>query len=280
MLENTHHTEESKAKMHKSHSGWHHSEETKAKMSIARKGRKLSEETKAKMRQYKLEHPLWLGKKLSEEHKAKISLSLIGNKHMVGKHLSPETKAKMSAVRSGVNSPNFGKHWKMSPEARVKMSQSHRGRVSGMLGKHHKPETKVKMSQVHKIENLDTEFKDRRIKASRLALNQFPNKPETMVMNLLNELYPNEWKYTGNGDVIIGGQNPDFFNTNGKKRIVEIFGDYWHTVRARAYKDTEQGKRELYKSYGYDTLIIWEKELKDIEKVKEKIKVFCGNKEA
>ncbi len=275
MLENTHHTEESKAKMHKSHSGWRHSAETKAKMSITRKGRKLSEETKTKMRQYKLEHPLWLGKKLSEEHKAKISLSLIGNKRMVGKHLSPETKDKMSIARSGVNSPNFGKHWKMSPEARAKMSKSRTGMVSGMLGKHHKPETKIIMSQINKLKNLNLEFKDRRIKASRLALNQFPNKPESTVMNLLNELYPSEWKYTGDGDVILGGQNPDFMNINGEKKIVELFGDYWHTVRARAYKDTESGKTALYKSYGYDTLIIWEKELKDTEKVKGKLKVFC-----
>ena len=231
---------------------YHHTEESKNSMKIAH-----------------------TGKKLSAEHKAKISLSLMGNKRMLGKKLSPEWRAKMSASRSGVKNPNFGKHWKMSAAAKSKMSASRKG-MKNTLGMHHSPETRAKMSQIHKLENMNTEFRDRRIGASRKALGQFPNNSETIIMNILDELYPNEWRYTGKDDFIIGGQNPDFVNVNGQKKIIEFFGDYWHTVRARKFKDTEQGRVELFRTYGFDTLIIWGRELKDIDTVKNKIKVFCA----
>ena len=71
-------------------------------------------------------------------------------------------------------------------------------------------------------------------------------------------------------------KNPDFINKN-KDKIIEAFGSYWHTKKARVYEETEAGRIEYFKKYGFDTLIIWENELKNLDKVLEKIKNFDEN---
>lgn len=44
-------------------------------------------------------------------------------------------------------------------------------------------------------------------------------------------------------------------------------------------KKREENKRiKTYKKYGYKTLIIWQRELKDLEKVKERVLLFHQNK--
>ena len=105
-----------------------------------------------------------------------------------------------------------------------------------------------------------------------------PNKPETLMIDLLQSLYRNEWKYVGDGQVIIGGRNPDFINVNGTKAIIEIFGTYWHgKQRTGRGKWSEVSlKKRIYAEYGYKTLVIWENELKDIEQVKAKVVKFCN----
>jgi len=79
------------------------------------------------------------------------------------------------------------------------------------------------------------------------------------------------------GGIFIGGFVPDFISIKGEKRIVELFSDYWH-------RNTEKKDRERIKAYkknGYRTLIIWEHELKDEDKILNKMlqfktkKIFC-----
>ena len=55
---------------------------------------------------------------------------------------------------------------------------------------------------------------------------------------------------------------------NGQKKCIELYGNYWHK------NDNPQDRIDLFKQFGYDTLIIWEHELKDIEKVKNRIMKF------
>lgn len=94
------------------------------------------------------------------------------------------------------------------------------------------------------------------------------NKQEERMGRLLESLFPCEWKFVGNGEVIIAGKCPDFININGQKKIIELYGDYWHKG------DNPQDRIGLFSPYGYDTLVIWEKELKDIERVKFRINKF------
>ena len=73
-----------------------------------------------------------------------------------------------------------------------------------------------------------------------------------------------EYKYTGDGDYIIGGMCPDFSNINGQKKVIELYGDYWHSeeVRELSLKEEEQRKITKYTEHGFACLVIWERELK------------------
>lgn len=101
-----------------------------------------------------------------------------------------------------------------------------------------------------------------------------PNQVERKLAHLLQRYFPNEWEYTGDGKVVLHGLIPDFTNKNGRKAVIELFGDYWHTKRIRSWKDTELGKIMAYKALGFECLVIWEKELKDEERVVSKISNF------
>jgi len=95
----------------------------------------------------------------------------------------------------------------------------------------------------------------------------------------LGGLLGDPYKYTGDGALWIGGLNPDFAHCGDKKKLIELFGDYWHegdVLKTRGWKSTEFGRKAVFSQLGYDTLIIWESELKDKKKVIEKIKEFSN----
>jgi len=91
-----------------------------------------------------------------------------------------------------------------------------------------------------------------------------PTKPERRLIRIINE-YALPLKYVGTGKVIIGQLNPDFISTNDKKKIVEIFSDYWHGRTSRFYphdwRRTEKGRRSYFNRFGYETLILWTSEM-------------------
>lgn len=124
---------------------------------------------------------------------------------------------------------------------------------------------------------LTDEEKTIRIRKTVEASHIKPSQPETIMYELLQSLYPHEWKYVGNKDVILGGLNPDFINVNGQKGIVEVFGDWWHSkaVTGRWKWLEAWSKKRHYAKYGFKTLIIWERELQDMSKVAVKVERFC-----
>lgn len=119
-------------------------------------------------------------------------------------------------------------------------------------------------------------YREKQLKAIFKGLDFKPNKSELLLNNLLQELFPNEWKFVGDGEVIIGYKNPDFINVNGQKKIIEMNGDYWHGFEktGRTKIEEEQQRRNHFVQYGYKTLIVWEYELDDIKKLKDKILEF------
>lgn len=235
-------------------------------------GFRHSEESKDKMRQAKL------GGHLSEEHKRKIGLA----SKRIG--ISSETRAKMVANRKANGNYIMSEEQRQKlciarskrvykDETRRKIGESVKGQKRA-LGYRHTEETKAKMSRDRRLWWQDPEYRDKVIINSRLSQAIHPNKPETAVLNLLNEIDPGNWKFTGDGQIVIGGKIPDFFNIDGHKKIIEVFGDYWHGERARCYEETEQGRIDLFREYGYSTLVIWESELKNPEAVRVKIGEF------
>ena len=140
----------------------------------------------------------------------------------------------------------------------------------------HSVKTRKKISDSKKELFKDKDFLIRYVKTH----SQRPTKPEKVLNKILRKVSPKEWKYVGDGKYWVERFNPDFINCNGKKLIIEVYGDYWHNLPNAKKKDSERLK--IYKQYGYKTLIIWEHELlnsrreihEQIQNVQEKIKEF------
>ena len=100
------------------------------------------------------------------------------------------------------------------------------------------------------------------------SLNLTPNKPEKFLNNLLQQLFPNEYKYVGDFQFFLGGKNPDFMNINGRKFLIELYGDYWHK------NDDPQDRIDHFKKFCFSTLVIWENELKNQDTLISKLQTF------
>lgn len=116
-------------------------------------------------------------------------------------------------------------------------------------------------------------YREKQIKAIFAGQNLSPNKPEKLLTKLLNKILSKTYKFVGNGKIFIAGFVPDFINCNGQKKIIELYGDYWHNREDTKIRDKKRIK--TYTKYGYKTLIIWEHELKNLDKVTNKIKAFA-----
>lgn len=101
--------------------------------------------------------------------------------------------------------------------------------------------------------------------------NKKTSKPELKVNDLLHTLDLKDYKHVGQGKFFIEQLCPDFVNKS-KKKIIEVFGDYWHNLPKSKKRDYFRFK--LYKKYKYQTLVIWEHELKDLDYIAGKILEF------
>ncbi len=112
------------------------------------------------------------------------------------------------------------------------------------------------------------------IEKNRVSRRISPNKKEQLLMALLlkNSL---PYRFVGDFSFWIDGKNPDFTHQDEKK-LIELFSEYWHRVvgKNRPNYSNEQNRISFFKERGYDCLVIWEHELKEPEKVIEKIKTF------
>lgn len=177
----------------------------------------------------------------------------------------------------GKNNPCFGKI--VSHQTKVKMSLSHGGdgiykniRINYCVDCGNKIDYRAKRCNSCSVKK---QHKD-----NIFNYNRKPTKPELILEKILNSLFLKEYQYVGNNKVTLGGFSPDFINCNGQKKIIELFGCYWHKCpkcHFGNYRPVDKQKLITYKKYGYKTLIIWEHELKNINNLKQKILVF--NKE-
>ncbi len=185
--------------------------------------------------------------------------------------ISPETVKKILKSRKG---------YKQSAETREKIRL-------GNLGKKCSEEQKRKNSEFRKNKSYEelvgkekADLWKKRVGKHTLKsmmkgrYNIAPNKPETVVINLIkkNKL---PFNFVGNGKIWFTGKtqhfNPDFLSKN-PKHIIEVFGDYWHNRKGMKERDKERIK--TYSKYGYKTLIVWEHELKNLNQVLNKIQEF------
>ena len=96
-------------------------------------------------------------------------------------------------------------------------------------------------------------------------------KPEQTVDTIIQK-YKLPYKYTGNGDFWLHSINPDFVNTNGEKKAIEVDGCYWHNCPLchlchpgqKGYsrnRRRDMHKDKVYEHYGWTVIHLWEHEL-------------------
>ncbi len=235
--------------------GKHPTEETRKKLSAVHKGKLFTEEHK---------------RKISESQKGKThtpqNAFKKGNTIGIGRIVSEETRQKMREASTGrtinsgkrvVTKKEKKKRGPTSLETKMKLSAYQKGRI-------HSEEWRRKLSETKKAQWKDPDFCKKMGKVWGVK----PNKPETILINLLESLYPGQWRYTGDVSFTINGKCPDFVNVNGQKKIIELFGDYWHRG------DNPADRSAVFSPFGFETLVIWERDLKHIGGVVEKIKKF------
>jgi len=175
------------------------------------------------------------GLKWSEEDKKRI-----GNQHR-GKVLSEESKQKLRNLYLGTT---------LSEKHKQKISES----MKGMPGRPHTEETKKKISAIKKQQWADGVFD-----SSAVNYSSYETKLEPVVAKL-------GYKSTIKKRFYIKGANktrvPDFYNSDTKK-IIEIFGEYWHRDRILPNGKKHETPGEViawYAALGWDCTVVWAKE--------------------
>lgn len=196
-------------------------------------------------------------------------------------------KRLLIGIRKGKNSTEYKKKTSRTTKKWWKnLSQSEKIKIRNILSISHRKENLVSgaiknYSEAHKKHFKDPKARKRLKKQTSflwtqesyqrtqaLARHLKPNKPEKYLIELLNKNFPNEYKYVGDFQFWLGGKNPDFMNVNGQKKLIEFYGYYWHK------DDNPKTRIKHFKKYGFDTLVIWDKELKNIDRLTNKLELF------
>lgn len=142
----------------------------------------------------------------------------------------------------------------------------------------YKSKNKQKWKEVQKagFGNITNEARQRGF----LALRKSPNGLEKQFNELLQSNFPNEYKYVGNGEVMIGSKFPDFININKQKKVILLNGTYWHTKRKGwenlSKEEIEKREKEPYEKFGFKVLHIWDYQLKRPKNVIKLVKEFTS----
>jgi len=170
---------------------------------------------------------------------------------------SPETRSRLRQQKLGINNPNHTQN--LTPSRRRQITKHldkwHRWRI----GRKHRPDTLQKMSNTRVTLGLSRGGKNpmsnpatvkRWVKANHLK----PNSKELLLQFILDERLPGAYRLNVSQGNTVGNKVPDFVSTKGK-RIIELWGDYWHRG------EDPKRLRSYYVNLGYDALVVWEHEL-------------------
>lgn len=109
------------------------------------------------------------------------------------------------------------------------------------------------------------------------------NGIESFLLKILKENFPDRYEFTGYSNRI-GWFYPDYTSTNGEKKLIELYGCYWHKCKECCPDPKnewwlEHHKRRIknYEKFGYKVLEIWEHELKEVDSLIKKIGNFTYN---
>lgn len=181
-----------------------------------------------------------------------------------GRRASMETRQKMSKTQEQrFQNPELRqristrlKQVCQDPNVKQRKAEASRGRPQSAS-------ERAKKAEASKRKWQEPEFISRIIG----AWHRRPTKPELILKGVLDRNLP-QFQY--NGDlrlgIIVGGLIPDFPNVNGKKEIIELYGDYWHSTKVIGdnWRRSELGRIMTYNSLGWECLILWEHEVKGL----------------
>lgn len=236
------------------------------------------------------------GQKRSPEEIAKGIATRLANGGF--KH-TEETKRKIAEGHKGIKTCTGLQNalgFRHTEEAKLKMSQDRKGRIvpdyirykmsRGRMGIPATEEMKQALRdywaqhkelqiEIGKLAWKDPDKVKIMVGNMRLARQARPNRVEDRILSMLNTFFPNEWKYVGNGGLVLGRCCPDFVRKNGVNQLIELYGDYWHKG------ENPQDRIDLFKGHGYDTLIIWQSEFDRLgeEVISNRIREFMNTVE-
>jgi G:T-mismatch repair DNA endonuclease (very short patch repair protein) len=116
------------------------------------------------------------------------------------------------------------------------------------------------------------------------------NKSERKLYSIIRQVAPNQYRYNGTGDLglRIFRHLPDFINVDGQKKIIELYGCYWHCcpvcgITKTPFRDAEDihAKDAMtmrhMEALGYKVLVVWTHEFRNLNEVaqlQERIREF------
>lgn len=200
-------------------------------------------------------HTINNGRILTAEHKEKIRMGVLRAEKRGCPKGTPAWNKGMSKINGDLLV--YGKP--RTEKTKENISKS-------LMGKPLSIEHKIKIS-----EKIKQYWKDPEYAKKHLVFNS-PNKQEKKLLGILDNLYPGEWKFVGDGKMIIDGKCPDFINVNGQKKIIELYGERWHQDH------NPKDRINVFKPFGYDTLVVWVHELRNSGKIKLTLKQFCESR--
>ncbi len=136
----------------------------------------------------------------------------------------------------GAKNPYYGR--KHSLVTRQKMSRSH-------MGVPLSEKCRKSMSRSRLGKPLSNEHVKAIIRGNKVR----PNKIELRLLAILGP----KWRFVGDGQLVIGGKCPDFWD--GRRKLIEFYGEYWHSP------GDEEERISHFNAYGYECRIIWQREL-------------------
>ena len=229
------------------------------------KGKKLTDEVKQKERETKRLN------KLLKEGKIKLPfcacgcgkrVTKLGNRYIYGhnkrgKHHSKETKEKIGKAITGENNGMYGKDpWNKGETKETNESI----RIAS---------EKVSISNKKTFRKPEYREKYRKLRKNQKFLRHH-TQPELRCEDFsIKNTIP--VTYTGSSSFWIPKRNngtkvynPDFIlYANGKKFVIEVLGDYWHSalLNKKVLDDDFKNKKKHYKKYGWIPVFIWESDI-------------------
>jgi len=201
-----------------------------------------------------------------------------GRKGLPKKRIKPMPKQSLETCLK--KSAAFKKIWRdrsieEKKELARKIGDANRGKTGWSAGL--TKENNVSLEKLSKSikkyhDSLPTEERDRQLAKRLSAACQRPNKFEFNCMSKLKELYGNNFKYTGDGSMVVNHRSADAYS-EGLKTVALFHGIYWH-LKKLGLDVTEENKRLVeqadsmaFSSAGYKVIFIWEDNVDNVVEV-------------